>query len=149
MKTLFSIALGLALFLPSADAQLFGRYSGAQATDYTGGTNKAMALTTNAFFRIDVPRSEQLALFTSYKFLNAPGAGDRTSIGIRFFRGIDSGSYETNSWFEWTVAGNSTTPVGEVTNITVNGIGYLRAQIINYGTNAHATNVVFQYGFKN
>lgn len=150
MKTFLKFILCL-FFLSSASthAQRISRYSGAQATTYTAGTNKAMALTTNAYFTIDVPRSEQVALFCDFKFLNAPGAGDATYIDIDFFRGIDSGSYETNSWFTWRVPGNSTTPASQATNITLNGIGYLRARIKNFSTNAHATNVLVQYGFKN
>lgn len=125
-------------------------YSGAQATTYTAGTNKAMALTTNAFFTIDVPRADstQVALLANYSFLNAPGAGDATSITIDFFRGIDSGSYETNAWFSWVVPGNSTTPASQVTNINVGAVGYLRARVKNFSTNAHATNILIQYGFR-
>ena len=83
----------LTAIVPQAGAQGL-RYSGAQTTSYTGGTNKVMALTTNAFFSIDVPRTaETVAISVDYKFLNAPGSGDATSLRLDLFRGIDSGRH--------------------------------------------------------
>lgn len=141
------LSAAIVCFAVSASAQL--TWVGPTATSYTGGTNKAMAVTTNAFFTIDVPRSTDLALYCNYSFLNAPGAGDANSISIDFFRGLAPGAYETNAWFTWVVAGNSTTPRAEATNITVAGIPYLRARIKNFSTNSHATNILVQYGSKN
>lgn len=122
-------------------------YAGA-TTAISGGTNKAMALTTNAFIRLDVPRQSGIALYCQYKFLNAPGSADATSIRIDLFRGIDATARETNKWTSWTVAGNSTTVQSEVTNITVGDIPYLWAQVCNVGTNSHATNLYLLYSGK-
>ena len=153
MKTLSKIIiLIVALFSITftSDAQWIAKWSGAQTTSYTGGTNKAMAVTTNAYFTIDVPKAGgDLALFCNYKFLNAPGAGDATGISLQLFRGIDSGIWETNAYLTWTIAGNSTTPASSILTTNVAGIPYLRARFINYSTNSHATNLLVYYGFKN
>lgn len=125
------------------------RYSNAQATSYTAGTNKVMALTTNAFFPIDVPPSaEAIMISVDYKFLNAPGAGDATSLRMDLFRGIDSGRYESNIWQSITIPGNSTTAVSTNFSLTVGAVAYLRGRLCNLSTNAHGTNVLVEYGFK-
>lgn len=140
-------ALALAL-LPAQAQQLV--YSGAQSTSYTGGTNKAMALTTNAFFTIDVPRASdgQITLSVDYKFLNAPGSGDATSLRLDLFRGIDSGRYESNIWQSITIPGNSTTQVSTTFSLTIGAVPYLRGRLANLSTNAHGTNITVEYGFR-
>lgn len=138
----------LAVLAPHTEAQGL-RYSGANTTSYRAGTNKVMALTTNAFFSIDVPRTaETVAISVDYKFLNAPGAGDATSLRLDLFRGIDSGRYESNIWQSITIPGNSTTAISTNFSLTVGAIGYLRGRLCNLGTNAHGTNVLVEYGFK-
>lgn len=138
----------LTAIVPQSEAQGL-RYSGANTTSYSAGTNKVMALTTNAFFTIDVPRTaETVAISVDYKFLNAPGAGDATSLRLDLFRGIDSGRYESNIWQSITIPGNSTTAISTNFSLTVGAIGYLRGRLCNLGTNAHGTNVLVEYGFK-
>jgi len=151
MKIFRSLLAGVALVgaafnLTAADGPM--AWSGGQATTYNAGTNKAMALTTNAYFQVDVPRSEEVSLLCNYKFLNAPSGGDLNAIRIDFYRGIDPGKWETNVWRSWTVAGNSTTPSCDMTNLSVAGVPYLRARIANVGTNSHATNILVLYGSK-
>ena len=148
MKTIIA-AISLLCFVAFAEAQNFQKYSGAQTTAYTGGTNKAVALSTNTLFNIDVPKSENVTFYCAYKYLNAPGAGDVNQIRLDLYRGIDSGVYETNIWQSLTIPGNSTTSTAWQTNLALGAVGYLRASIVNVSTNAHATNVVFKYGFKN
>jgi len=147
LKSLIAVAFAFAI---SANAQNIAKWNVTSVSTYNGGTNKAMALTTNAYFTIDVPKAgTDLALFVNYKFLNAPGAGDRTGIDLQLFRGIDSGIFETNAYLTWTITGNSTTPAASILTTNVAAIPYLRGRFINYSTNAHATNILVYYGFKN
>jgi len=147
----FFFALAIVAMALSASAQNFRAYSGAQATSYVGGTNKAMALTTNAFFTIDVPKAEYVSLFADFKYLNAVGSGDVNGLRIDLYRGIDSATFETNAWTTWVITAGTTTttPNSQMTNINVGGVGFLRAKIANVSTNAHGTNITVSYGFKN
>jgi hypothetical protein len=131
----------------SANAQQFSGFK--STTLLNGGTNRVLAVSTNSLLTIAVPKSEELTLYIDYKYLNAPGAGDATSLSIPFYRGMDGGGYETTAWFTWVPAGNTTTSNTVVTNITVASISALQCRLINYSTNAHATNITFKYGFKN
>jgi hypothetical protein len=140
---------GLLLVAGDGMAQGFSRSRFDYATPYSGGTNKATALSTNAYFVIPVPRSDNVALFCDFKFLNAPGAGDATTITIDFFRGFDGPAYETNIWQSWVVPGNSTTPASQMTNLVVAHVPYLRGRIRNFSTNSHATNITVAYSYKN
>ena len=145
---LCAVALTLAALAPRAEAQNL-RYSGAQATTYTAGTNRVLAVSTNAFFSIDAPRTaEAISLSVDYKFHAAPGAGDTTFIYLDLFRGIDSGRYESNTWQRIQLNGNSTTPVSTNFSLTIGAVGYLRGRFVNLSTNALATDVLVEYGFK-
>ena len=152
LRRLCAVALTLAtlaVLAPRAEAQDGLRYSNATGTSYAAGTNKVMALTTNVFFPIDVPPSaEAIILSVDYKFLNAPGAGDATSLRLDLFRGIDSGRYESNIWQSITIPGNSTTAVSTNFSLTVGAVAYLRGRLVNLSTNAHGTNVLVEYAFK-
>jgi hypothetical protein len=131
----------------SANAENFAGFK--STTLLNGGTNRVLAVSTNSLLTIAVPKSEELTLYIEYKYHAAPGAGDPTSLSIPVYRGIDGGGYESTAWFTWVPAGNSTTTNIVVTNITVSSISALQCRLINYGTNAIATNVFFKYGFKN
>lgn len=154
MKTIFSILVLFGL-VASAGAQNIARYSGEITTDYNGGTNvlavsAAAAGASGRYITVDIPRAGAEATFwCAYKFHAAPTGGDVNSINVQFFRGIDSGKYETNSFLTWNVAGNSTTPTSSILTTNVAGIPYMRARFLQYSTNAIPTNVVFSYGFKN
>jgi hypothetical protein len=140
---------GLLLVAGDGMAQGFSRSRFDYATPYSGGTNKATALSTNTYFVIPTTRSDNVALFCDFKFLNAPGAGDATTITIDFFRGFDGPAYETNIWQSWVVPGNSTTPASQMTNLVVAHVPYLRGRIRNFSTNSHATNITVAYSYKN
>jgi len=141
-----ALMLSLALVLLPFRAPAQGlTLPGATATIYTGGTNKAMALTTNALFRMDVPKATDLAIWANYKFLNAPGSADDTAIRLELFRDINGALRESNRWAVVYLPGNSTTPSANVTNITVGSVGYVWGRVTNTGTNSHATNLTIYY----
>jgi len=143
----FTLA-ALITIAPRAEAQYL-RYSGAQATSYTAGTNRVLVLSTNAFFTIDTPRTaENVLISVDYKFHAAPAGGDVTGIRLDLFRGIDSGRYESNIWQSITIPGNSTTPISTNFSLAIGAAGYLRGRFVNLSTNAIATNVLVEYGFK-
>ena len=142
------LILLLLTILPARAQQGIG-YSGSTTQQIlSGGTNKAVALSTNWIPQIDLSRQEFAALFCNYSFLNAPAGGDSPNIRIDFFRGITAGTFETNAWFSWTVPGNSTTAAAQATNINVGSIPFLRARVANVGTNAHATNLSLTLNWK-
>jgi hypothetical protein len=151
-KVLCVAALGMAALLcaPSVEAQGF---SSAKEDNIVlnAGTNKVVALSTNGFYSIDVPKAEQVVLFADVKYLNAVGAGDVNGLRVDIFRGVSSGIYESNVWATWTIQANATTTTAnsQMTNFNVAATPYLRFRIANVSTNAHATNVLFRYTFKN
>lgn len=153
MKIVFKLLTVAALVMTACgvSAQGFSKFNpGTQLPLLNGGTNKVTALTTNGYINLDIPKAEKLALFVDVKHLNASGAGDTDQIDIQFFRGLDSSRFETNAWFTWVVpTGASTAAASTATNIDVGSIPYLRARFANRSTNAHGTNILFHYGFKN
>lgn len=145
-----AVAAVVIVAAPSAHAQLAGTWnfistSGVGGTSQ-GGTNAIVANTTNTYaVRLDVPRSENIVLFSSFKLA---GAGT-SAIEFILSPGTESG-YSTNTAFvhKWNIPANGTTGVAAMTNIYVQGIPYL--WVISQGhNNANAvTNMSFGYGFK-
>lgn len=145
MKKILSI-LTLALAaaaVHAADVDATITLPNAAGTIRSGGTNKVTALTTNSYFTIGVPENEKVSIFVDFAYLNAPGAGDVNGLDLQLFRGIDSTTFESNIWqtirFQ---AGASTAKGSTCTNITVDGIPYLRGRFANVSTNSHATNLL-------
>lgn len=140
MKKLFSLLM-LAGFAVSVSAQTVALPGSAQ-TIIGGGTNKAAALTTNAFYEINCENAEKISLGINFSYLNAPGAGDVNRLDMRVFRGIGNGFWDSNAWQTISfAAGSSTAAAATVTNLTVDGIHSLRVQFVNVSTNSHATNL--------
>ena len=94
-----------------------------------------------------------MAVYVNYSYPVALAAGDGPMV-MKFYRGIDSGKFETNAYLTWSIPTNTvlfTTPISAFFTTNVSGIPYLRAQICNPSTNAtgRSTNLYVSYGFKN
>jgi hypothetical protein len=134
-----------------AKAQQFVRYYG-PSTLLSGGTNKVAGNTTNVVtgsYRIDVPRAENVVLFTSFKLMTGTGADGTTNITFKITEAADPTMIATNAFWTWSVAANGTTAVSAVTNLNVKGVPYLYIQSIGNGNAQILTNLQFTYGFKN
>ena len=119
-------------------------------SSYSGTTNIVLNVSTNGYFTIDVPKAPGAIAFSfTAKLMSAAGAGDRSSIDLELFRGIEQGRYETNAFLTHVVSGLSTTPFTSYWETNVASIPYLRGRFKNYSTNAVATNVLVIYGYKN
>lgn len=141
MKKLIStIALCVVVFaLCAQTVPIPGNYS----TIIGGGTNKAVAVSTNAYFEINCESATDLAVAINFSYLNAVGAGDVNRLDLELFRGIGGGIFESNVWqtLGFSAAATTTTPRCTVTNWSVAGIPALRCRWLNVSTNAHATNI--------
>lgn len=148
MKNIFSIltvtlAMAIAPCALAADTDATMPLPSDPVTVVPGGTNKAAALSTNAFFSFGVPDSTDAALWVEYKYLNAVGAGDHNGIDLELFRGIDASTFESNVWQTIRFAAGTTTTTSRstCTNLSLAGIPYVRGRFLNLSTNAHATNI--------
>lgn len=140
------IAIVASMFAPTAQAQTVA-IPGQYVSVFGGGTNKAMALTTNAFFEIQSEAATDVAFFINFKYLNAVGAGDVNRIDMEVFRGIGGGIYESNVWQTISFAANTTTTTAAstCTNLVFAGIPAVRCRFLNLSTNSHATNLTVLY----
>jgi hypothetical protein len=151
MKTI--LLLISVLFALPASGQLITKFYGPQYVERyrpSDTTNTLPVLSTNGYFTIDVPRGTNLALMVGYQWHATPGAGDAPAPTIEFFRGIDTGRFESNRWTVWRLpAATGTTPVSEMTNLPVSSVAFIRGRFLNASTNAIGSNIFLVYGFKN
>lgn len=142
LAAVFAAVVTLVSYVDLAQAQTLpipGQYS----TIIGGGTNKAMALTTNAYFEVSSEGATDVAFFIDFKYLNAVGAGDVNRLDMEVFRGIGGGIYESNVWqtISFAAASTTTTARSTVTNLSLAGIPAIRCRFLNLSTNSHATNI--------
>ena len=143
---LFLCLIGLSVMAADPNATLPTPGSAVTVGGYSGGTNKAVAVSTNGYFTIGVAENTELFLFANFKYLNAVGAGDVNRLDLQLYRGIDGNTFESNVWQTLVFTANATTTTANSfgTNVTVAGIPYLRGRFINVSTNSHATNLLLQ-----
>ncbi len=153
MKTIFKNILNLTAamavtalaILPAAAADVDATLPvpGSTTTIISGGTNKAVALSTNSYFYISNPDATDLAFFIDFKYLNAVGSGDVNRLVMEVFRGIDGSTFESNVWqtISFAAATTTTTARSTVTNLSLAAIPNIRCRFLNLSTNSHATNI--------
>ncbi len=141
MKTKFAILLfiiGLIGLAVPAQAQTW-----ASETFISNWTNAA-TLNSNITSRSIIVNKQKDVTLQIRTVFSAAGA---TNVSYSLYRSQDNTTFETVPWAVITVAGNGTTPVVTVTNLTVGGAGYLRVGITNGHTAATLTNTIL-YGIK-
>ncbi len=93
---------------------------------------------------IDCRKQQNVTLQISQVYSNA-GA---SNVVYTFHRSVDGSTFESTAFATITVAGNGTTPVVTVTNLTVAGAGYLRLTSITNGHTAAILTNTISYGVK-
>lgn len=143
MKTSFKLLAAAALLVLCsfpARAQQFSESTSVSTNGsfpLNGGTNRAIALTTNTLnYPITVTKDQEIALSLSFKYVSS-GAGTMT---FRVVPGTATAP-DTQGHTSYVITGNGTTGVQLTTNIYVGSAGYLWL-VDNWNTNAQAaTNI--------
>jgi hypothetical protein len=112
------------------------------ATQLAGGTNNVLAATTNTYSAViaNCTQYDQVGLQISMKGSNTFSG----NVTFEFAKGGDSSTFATVApgAFTLTVAGNGSTQVNYVTNVTMGALGYLKLTSVgNPSASAYLTNV--------
>lgn len=149
MKNLFlagltALALCVGCCAEAADITASLTPPTSSATIINAGTNKVTALSTSAWYNVNLQYSTDAAIFIDVKYLNAVGAGDVNGLRMEWQEGIDSSTFSSNIWRSQTFQANSTTTTANstCTNLTFNAVPYARFRLCNISTNAHVTNLL-------
>lgn len=144
-KILLAATAALLLSVFAATAQVYGPVSLPTATLST----VTAGATSNLTYTIDCRK--QSVLDVQVDMQGNAANGTLSNVVFTFQKSVTGSKWGTDaaSQFTWAPAVNGTSEVSSTTNITVNGLGYLRLKSIqNTSTNVSITNLVFSYGVK-
>ena len=141
MKRIFMAVFATALLAVSVQAQTPVYYPTPLAIPATFAASSG----SNINLTIDVRKQRNVTLM--WVFTTAAGASG-SNVTMRIDRSVDGSNWSTTDKQQITFSTLSTTAVVATTNLTVDGIGYLRLSTMTNGADQILTNSYFYYGLK-